>query len=271
MMAAQQGDEDVGGGAPATRRGDGEPLRLEHRPVGDDRAASDSTAPTGSSGRSSASGRQQRRRWAATAARRTAGRPPWWRRLRAGAPAGSGAGRRRPCRPAGPAGSSGGSRRSVPSRPTVTSSFHVSADGAHQAALTKLGSARGPMSIVRSSRNTVSGTTPRGVHSTATVTGRPPDAASSVATASLRADSGAMGSEPWCVGEHPAVAAPRDRRGDERRHALEPRLAGEHGTDELAHADHVRRRARAPPPARARRHPSTSCTVPTSDALTGPG
>ncbi len=64
------------------------------------------------------------------------------------------------------------------------------------AALTKLGSARGPMSIARSSRNTVSGMTPRGVHSTAIVIGRPDDAASRVATESPRADSGAITSEP---------------------------------------------------------------------------
>src|SRR4029079_18473526 len=75
-----------------------------------------------------------------------------------------------------------GSRHQVP----PVGVEHVVVGDAH-AALTKLRSARGPTSITRSARCTVSGTTPCGVHSTVTVTGAPSDAASTTPTATVPA------------------------------------------------------------------------------------
>ena len=195
MVAAQQRDENVGSGAIATRRGDGEPFRLEHWPVGDDPLPRLDGAD---------------RQWRAIVVVRRHQAGGGWQRLRSASlgdhRGGDGSeqatlgswsqrvGDRVGQRPDGELRWVTAVRAEQAHRDEFTPRV---ADGAHQAALTKLGSARGPMSIDRSSRNTVSGTTPRGVHSNATVTGRPPDAASNVATASLRIDSVAMGREPW--------------------------------------------------------------------------
>ena len=119
-VAAKQADQHIGRRPPARRRGDGQPLGLEHRPLGHDTVPA-LAAATGSSGRGSigdgrngaSGGRGVAPHRRATTVAATAAR-------RRDAGVGRTASATRSA--TGPGGSSGGSRRSVPSSATVTSS-----------------------------------------------------------------------------------------------------------------------------------------------------
>ena len=79
----------------------------------------------------------------------------------------------------------------------------------------------------------------------ATIAGWPQVAASSVATASLRADSGAITSDPSSSVSSHSPSAAGDRHAGDRRDPLEPGLDGEHGADEIADTGCARRRRRS--------------------------
>ena len=229
-VPAQQGDEDVRRRAPPSSPRRPPATRLRAAASRTRSGASARRAAGGSNGRSSGSGGMQQRA----------------RRQRCGAAAlghdGCGDRRQQPPggrRPLG-VGDGVGEQTSWQLRRIATIGAEQP-DGdefvprvgerAPHAALTKLGSARGPTSIARSSRNTVSGTTPRGVHSMVSVVGCPQrrgeQRGDGVSPRRLRGDHQGAGA----VGEHPVAVGTGDRRGDERRDTLEPRLLGEHGAD----------------------------------------